>query len=230
MTRRVLLGSLWGIGLFATLCHYVPVLKLSEVRVEGAIEGQSRQLAQLLEADAGSNLLDVDLEGWARRIAVHPAVASVRTRITLTGRAVAHVTNERPVALVDTAPSSGTARTGVLLPLAQHQPEDVVPLITGVGGTPTYYARSSSPNLNTALAFLDVWQENADADLPELMEIHVTEDREVDVYLWPDRLYVRLGRGMWKETIQKLWPVLSRLAASERSLDLRFRGQVVEAI
>jgi hypothetical protein len=230
MTRRIVLGSLWAIGLFATFCHYVPVLKLSEVRVDGAIDGQSQQLASLLEREIGSNLLDVDLEGWASRIAVHPAVASVRTRITLTGRAVAHVTNERPVALVDTDPASGTTRTGVLLPLGQHLPEDVVPLITGVGGDPAYYLRSSSSTLSTALAFLNIWQEHADAEMPDLMEIHVTSDSEVDVYLWPDRLYVRLGRGMWKETIQKLWPVLSRLAASERSLDLRFRGQVVEAI
>jgi hypothetical protein len=218
------------VGLFATVCHYVPVLKLEEVIVKGAIDGQSKELASLLDAETGSNLLEVDLEGWARQIAARPAVASVRTRITLTGSAVAYVTNESPVALVDTQPASGTTRTGQLLSLLHHRPKDVVPLITGVGGEPEYYAQYSSPKLSTALAFLICWEDHADSDMPDLMEIHITDDLEVDVYLWPDRLYVRLGRGMWKETIEKLWPVLSRLAASERSLDLRFRGQVLETI
>jgi hypothetical protein len=230
VTRRILLGGLWAVGLLATVCHYVPVLKLGEVQVVGATGGQGEELASLLDTKTGSNLLDVDLEGWARRIAARPAVASVRTRVTLTGRAVAYVTNESPVALVDTEPASGTTRTGLLLPLCHHPPGEVVPLLTGIGGEPNYYVPCASSRLGTALAFLDSWREHADSRMPDLMEIHVTRDLEVDVYLWPDRLYVRLGRGMWKETIQKLWPVLSRLAASERTLDLRFRGQVLEAI
>jgi hypothetical protein len=117
-----------------------------------------------------------------------------------------------------------------MLPLSCHAPDSVVPLISGVGGEPKYYAVAWSPYIRTALAFYKEWTAHFDASSPRLLEIHVTPDEEINAYLWPDRLLVRMGRGNWQEPMQTLKPVLSHLAATERSLDLRFKGQVVETV
>ena len=81
-----------------------------------------------------------------------------------------------------------------------------------------------------ALEFLSRWHVSRAAVELHLAEIHMTAAYEVGVYLWPDRLYVQFGRGEWDSQIEMIGPVLKRLPLSERSLDMRFSGQVIEAL
>ena len=51
MTRRVLLGTLWVFGLFAVLCHHVPVLQLQSVEVQGGLGSEREFVAKLLHQE-----------------------------------------------------------------------------------------------------------------------------------------------------------------------------------
>jgi hypothetical protein len=229
MKSRLLLLSVWLLGVFAALCHYVTVFSLEQVEVRQA-GGYADTIATLLEAESGDNLLTLDLEAWARRAARLPAVAGVRAHVTLSGRAVADVDLAPPLGLVDTEPVAGVTASGMLVPLVEHVPTSRLPLITGVGGTPTYYRASPDDRLHTGLAFIRAWNAQHRVLAERLAEVRVDATREVTIMLWPERRYIRMGRGDWPRALRQLYPVLSRLPAAGGELDMRFTGQVVEHI
>jgi hypothetical protein len=230
MIRRVALFLLLTVGAFACVCHYLPIFVLSRVDVQGALPGQKEKYAALLGAEPGANLLDLDLKGWSERILAEAGVARVHVNVSLGGVARAAVELKRPVFLLDTRPVCGLSDRCEMLPLLYHPPDSTLPLISGIGGEPKYYEKHWSSHVRTAMAFHDAWREHLGEGGPRLSEIHVTPDGEVDAYLWPDRLLVRLGRGNWQQPMNNLKPILSHLGATERTLDLRFEGQVVESV
>ena len=230
MIRRTVFLLILAVGAFACACHYFPVFVLHKVQVEGALPGQSQKYADLLSADPGANLLSLDLASWSKRIQADPAVSRVHVRTSLSGTVEAQIELEKPVFLLDTRPVCGLSDEGVMLPLLYHAPDNRLVLISGVGGESKYYQRAWSRKIRTAKAFERAWTRQFGLDAPLLSEIHVTPDDEVDAYLWPDRLLIRMGRGSWQEPMKTLKPILNHLAASERILDLRFEGQVVETI
>jgi hypothetical protein len=116
----------------------------------------------------------------------------------------------------------------MLLPLAGHPAIGGIPLVTGIGGKPVYYVRSRNPRLLTALQFFDRWELCIDKHKDRLAEIHVSEDSEVGIYLWPERRYITVGRGAWNDRLDDLWTLVKRLPATDRPLDFRFSGTVVE--
>jgi len=226
---RVLLGAVWLVGLFALACHHAPVFRLNEVCVQGA-GSQTDTVTTLLAEGEGTNLLQIDLERWADRVAALPAVARVRTHVTCGGRAVADVVLEVPVCLVDTRPVAGVTANGAQLPLAEHVPTSRLPLITGIGGEAEYYAVSDDPKLRTALAFVRDWCEFAGPFAARLTEVHINQALEVSILLWPERLYIRMGRGDWQQALSRLWAVLARLPVCGDELDMRFKDQVIDHI
>lgn len=230
MIRRIALLSLLTLGAFACACHYLPIFVLTRVEVSGALPGQGERLAALLEAHPGDNLLDIDLKGWSERILADAGVLRVHVKVDWGGVAKASVELKRPVLLLDTQPVCGLTDQFVMLPLLYHAPDSTLPLVSGVGGEPNYYHTAWSSKIRTAAAFLRVWREHLGDPVPQLSEIHVTHEGEVEAYLWPDRILVRLGRGNWEQPLHTLKPILSHLGASERTLDLRFEGQVVETV
>ena len=227
MRFKLIAGLFWLFGLFAVTCHFFPVFQLKTTRVEG-YAGSSEEIVALLGTAPGENLIRIDLGAWAARIAALPGVARARTRVTLHGAAVATVEREEPVCLIDTEPVAGVAKDGTILPLAKHAPERGIPLITGIGGAPTYYVRSRHPKLLTALQFFERWDRHIDKHQDRLSEIHVTADSEVGIYLWPERRYITVGRGNWNDRLEDLWTLVKRLPATDHPLDLRFSGTVVE--
>jgi hypothetical protein len=227
MKRRIVTGFFWLLGLFAAVSFHFPLFKFQSIRVDGAAHDEAA-IAALLDASAGDNLLRVDLGGWADRIAELPAVASVRAYVRLPDVAVASVELKAPVALVDTRPVAGLSADGMLLPLDIHAADRDLPLITGIGGEPSYYRLTANPRLLTALQFLGRWDRCIDKHQERLAEIHVNQDSEVGIYLWPERRFVTVGRGDWTDRLANLWPVIRRLPASDRPLDIRFSGTVVE--
>ena len=230
MIRRIVLLVILTVGAFACACHYLPIFVLTKVEVQGALPGQGEKYGALLQAKPGDNLLGLDLKAWARRILADAGVDRVHVSVSLAGVARAEVELKHPVFLLDTQPICGLSDQFAMLPILYHPPDPPVPLISGVGGEPNYYQIAWSPRLRTAMAFYRMWREHLGEDGPQLMEIHVTPDGEVDAYLWPNRLLVRLGRGDWQQPMNTLKPILSHLAATERTLDLRFAGQVVETV
>lgn len=230
MKRRVMVGCLWLFGLFSVAAYYVPILTLEGVRVEGEAAHLEAKIESLLNSETGTNLLHVDLGLWADQIVKLPAIRSARTYVTLSGEAVARVSAALPVCLVDTRPVAGVSASGILLPLRSHPVNSAIPIITGIGGRPDYYAATVGSPLLCALEFLSRWHESANDESYQLAEIHIGPASEVGVYLWPNRLYVQFGRGDWNRQIAMLGPVLKRLPLSRQSLDMRFAGQVIEAL
>lgn len=230
MIRRIALLALLTLGAFACACHYLPIFVLTRVEVVGALPGQGERLAALLGAQPGANLLDLDLTGWSERILAETCASRVHVKVDWGGVARAEVELQRPVFLLDTEPVCGLSDQFTMLPLLYHAPSPGLPLVSGVGGEPKYYQTAWSSKIRTAKAFQRAWREHLGETAPQLAEIHVTPEGEVEAYLWPDRLLVRLGRGHWQEPLHTLKPILSHLGASERTLDLRFEGQVVETV
>lgn len=230
MIRKIALLLLLTVGAFTCACHYLPIFVLSRVEVSGALPGQGERLAALLEARPGDNLLDLDLKAWAQRIQSDLGVERVHVKVDWGGVARASVELKKPLLLLDTKPVCGLSDRFVMLPLLYHQPDSTLPLVSGVGGEPNYYQTNWSSKVRAAAEFLTAWHEHLGDQAPQLSEIHVTPEGEIDAYLWPDRLQVRLGRGNWQKPLNILKPILAHLGASERTLDMRFEGQVVEVV
>ena len=230
MKRRVVVGFVWVFGLFSAVATYVPIFTLQAVRIEGNAASLEEVIESLLSSEIGSNLMRVDLSVWADQIVQLPAIRSARTFVTLSGEAVARVNAVEPVVLVDTQPVAGVSARGVILPLRFHPVVTPIPIITGIGGRPDYYANRAQSELLCALEFLSRWQAGHNHESYQLAEIHLGAASEVGVYLWPNRLYVQFGRGDWNKQIDLLWPVLKRLPLSEQALDMRFAGQVIKAL
>jgi hypothetical protein len=228
--RRIAVGCLWAFGLFSMVANYAPVFTLDGIRVEGQAANLEDDIKALLVSDSGSNLMQVDLDSWARDIVAMPAIRSARTYVTVFGEAVARVDAAVPVGLVDTNPVAGVSASGVVLPIVHHSSSERIPIITGIGGRPAYYGTTVGSQLLCALKFLSTWKDKQVDESYQLAEIHIGAASEVSVYLWPSRLYVQFGRGNWNQQIAMLWPVLKRLPLSEQSLDMRFAGQVVETL
>ena len=228
MIRRTLATTLWCAGLFAVICHYYPVFKLREILVQGNSAVPADSLARLLGAAPGDNLMQLDLNSWVERAARMPAIARAHAHASLYGQATLTVEEVRPDFLIDTQPVSGMTDNGVILPLDRHPPAGTLPLVTGIGGVPGYYRVSFDEKLRTARRFYERWNTLCGEYNDRLSEIHVTDDLEVGVYLWPERRYVMIGRGDWDLRLGDLWRIMKRLPPGEYPLDVRFAGQVLE--
>ena len=228
MKKRLVILGLWLFGAFALVCHYAPILKLRDVRVVGAPSAQTAAIYKLLDAHPGDNLMRVDLGAWAERIAALPGIAGARAYVTPGGTAVARVTPDEVACLVDTDPVAGAGYDGLIVPLCDHEAVRDVPLVRGIGGEPAYYRRNGRDELISALAFCALWRRHAGPLKSRLSEVRVTADGEIEIYLWPDARYIKLGRGDWQKTITGLAAVLARLPDGNGNLDLRFAGQVIE--
>ena len=228
MIRRTLASTLWCAGLFAVVCHYYPVFKLREILVQGNSAVPADSLARLLDAAPGDNLIQLDLNSWVERAARMPAIAKAHAQTSLSGRATLTVEEVRPDFLVDTQPVCGMTDNGMILPLDRHATTATLPLVTGVGGAPIYYHVSFDEKLRTARRFYERWNTLCCEHNRQLSEIHITDDLEVGVYLWPERRYVMIGRGDWDVRLTELWKIMERLPPGEYPLDVRFAGQVVE--
>ena len=64
MKRRIAVVALWMFGLFAVAAYYIPLFTLHEIQVEGNAAHLESDIVALLEAEEGSNLMRLDLEGW----------------------------------------------------------------------------------------------------------------------------------------------------------------------
>jgi cell division protein FtsQ len=161
----------------------------------------AEEIEELSGVSIGDQLLTVDPDQVARRLAAHPWIATARVRRELPSALAIEVTERRAVA---------TALMGALYLLddggrpfkrATFEEADGLPVVTGV--TREQYAAlrpASEAVFREALTLLGSYG----ADRPKLSEVHVDPRAGFSLVLLDGAGEIRLGRGATEEKLARL--------------------------
>ncbi|MBO8142741.1 MAG: FtsQ-type POTRA domain-containing protein [Firmicutes bacterium] len=125
-----LLALLVVLGLYALLQS--PYFAVTEVQVVGVERLDPSALAEITQVRPGDNLLEIDMQAVARRVAAHPRVRLAEVNRLLPGTLVIRVAEHVPVAVVmGSDGAAGLTRDGQSVPLLPGE-QDRLPVLGDV--------------------------------------------------------------------------------------------------
>ena len=179
-------------------------------------------------------MFDVDREEVARRVLEDVRIQNVRVSPRLPNRIRIAVKEREPVILVGLDRLYGVDREGILMPPFELSVMPDLPVLTGAEDVGSFEVGDSLavewPQLGQALAFMDSLRQVTPALLDAISEIHVDESKGVELYLMDGGTRVKIAESGVRQALIGLGAVLDHLAMEgrlARSIDLRFKGQVV---
>lgn len=209
------------------------LLRLAEVEVTGLERIDRGELDALDVLVPGMPIVDVDPAALGTELGKHPWVRRAFVSRVLPDRVVVRIEERRPRALVlaDNRLIE-IDEEGVLLP-PRGEPGDL-PLVTGLklpDPIPWGEPRPEEP-WNVAAVFLDEFWALAERERPGLAvsELHVDEGASELVLVQEGGQRILFGMSALGARIPELFLVLAELdrrALSAKTIDLRFRDQVV---
>jgi cell division protein FtsQ len=215
------LGTLTVLGLSAWLGWRYAVagdlLRVREVRFEGASRARPEELAELCPAKPGDHLLLVDADLVARAVARHPWVAGVEVERVLPPALVVRITERRAVALAELGGLYLVDERGAVFKRAAPGDGLDLPVITGISRQDFLEdASEASPRLLAALALLRRWSEQKLDRRQPLSQVQLDPDYGTTVWAGEDGVEIRLGQGDLTEKLSRLERVLAAVRAEGR--------------
>lgn len=225
----VALGARAG---FAWLRGHTDLFTVHHLAVTGTEKLQPADILRVAGVAAGDDILALNPDSLARRVARLPQVRSVTARRTWKREVLFQVAERHPVANVLLDRLWQVDEEGVVLPGEGPDLVEDLPIIRGLGVDPVPPGtRLIAPGLGRALALV------RSLGIPELgldqavSEVIASEPDSLVMTLMADGVPVRVGRGdIPPRRLMALRAVLDDLARQNveaEYLDLRFAGQVV---
>lgn len=184
----------------------VPALEVREISVRGVKELTEKDILQLANIQPRCNLLAVNTDAVARRIAANPWVKNIYVGRELPGRLVLDVRERKPIALVKQTGNFYLMDAGGFIFKKLSRTDDVdLAILTGVN-----LQNKPSPLLAEALKLLETLSADSYASLGTISEIHIDEVFGLSV-LTDRGLHLKLGRDNFTGKVQKLDIVLADL-------------------
>jgi cell division protein FtsQ len=184
-----------------------PRFAVQELRVSATTHMTAEEIEELAGVAVGDQLLTVDPDRVAARLAAHPWIATARVRRELPSVLSIEVTERRAVASALMGALYLLDDSGRPFKRATFEEADGLPAITGV--TREQYAAlrpASEAVFREALALLDAY-----GDRPKLSEIHVDPRMGFSLVLLDGAGEIRLGRGGTEEKLARLDLILAAL-------------------
>ncbi|HVU52313.1 MAG TPA: FtsQ-type POTRA domain-containing protein [Polyangia bacterium] len=200
-----------------------PRFALREIRAEATLHVSHDDIVALAGVEPGAELLAIDTDAVAARVATHPWVQAVRVRRQLPSALAIDVVERRAAASALLGTLYLIDDSGRPFKRATLDEADGLPVITGVARDQYTLARvASEAAFREALALLALYR--ADDELaaarragggaaarPALSEIHIDPRAGYSLVLYDGGGEVRLGRDDWPAKLARLDEIFAAL-------------------
>jgi cell division protein FtsQ len=233
--RAALAVAVLGVlaGAAAGTWHWLvtsPRFAVGAVEVRGASRVPARRILAAAAVAPGTPLWRIDPAAVTARVESLPGIRRAEVVREAPNRMAIHVEERRPFTLVSSGRLHWLDEEGQVLGEERRAVAPPVPVITGLTEDELAGLRTTpSPKVQQALALIRALLRTGSPLVSEISEIDVSR-REGPVLYTVEGIEVRLGSEEWEERLTRLSGVLGQVAAepgSVRSIDLRFRDQVV---
>jgi cell division protein FtsQ len=216
-TAAFIAGTIFGGRLLVRHVVASPRFAVREVRADATAHVAREDIVALAGVSEGDQLLAVDTDAVAARVAQHPWVAAVRVRRQLPSALVVEVVERRAVASVLLGTLYLIDDAGRPFKRATLDEADGLPVITGIARDQYTLARlATEAAFREALGLLDAYRatdglaaRRASGPRPELSEIHVDPRAGYSLVFFEGGGEVRLGRGDWPGKLARLDEILT---------------------
>jgi len=218
-----------GAGLTAWT-RTAPLFQLANIDVDGNRALSSQRALEMAPVEKGTNIFAVDLNAIETAIESDPRVEEVSIRRLLPSTIIITIREREPIMFVSGDELHGLDEQGLVIPLEKGEELRDVPVLTGILPQVQPGQGSDLLGIQSALAIREAILQLAPSLWDKLSEINMIQPEAPVLYLVGDGAQVRLAPGDMRTQIQRLWIVLSDLAAhgiAVKNLDLRFKDQLV---
>lgn len=186
---------------------------IEQIEVSGNEQLTNTQVLRAAGLAVGQNVFAVGPEQARANLLREPWIEAADVRRRLPGRFSISVRERHAVALLAAGQLQLVSDEGVVFKtLDANDPSDL-PVISGLDpNLRTQDEQALSTSLLDAVALLHAYQDAGLARREPISEIHVDNDRGLSLYVGSDAMYVRLGKGPFRQKLERMREVLTRLA------------------
>jgi len=204
------------VAVLALLERHIKTSKSFAIEQIEVIGNEQLTNAQVLRAAGlavGQNVFSVGPEQARANLLREPWIEAADVRRRLPGRFSIEVRERHAVALLASGQLQLVSDEGtVFKALEANDPSDL-PVISGLEpNLRTQDEQALSSSLLDSVALLHAYQDAGLARREPISEIHVDNDRGLSLYVGSDAMYVRLGKGPFRQKLERMREVLTRLA------------------
>jgi cell division protein FtsQ len=207
-----------------------PLFQLSAVDVGGNRSLTSQKALDMVSVEKGTNIFSIDLKAIELSMEQHPRIREVNIRRRLPSTLRVDIEEREPVLFVSADFLLGLDEEGMVMALESGEVLGDIPILTGVTPPVAPGYGGDRIRIQKGLEIRRAIARQAPALWDIISEINVIRPETPLLFLSPGGSQVALGRGDLDTQVQRLWIVLSDLAAREtivKKLDLRFKDQVI---
>jgi cell division protein FtsQ len=186
---------------------------IEQIEVSGNEQLTDTQVLRAAGLAVGQNVFAVGPELARANLMREPWIEAADVRRRLPGRFSIEVRERHAVALLAAEQLQLVSDEGVIFKTLEANDPSDLPVISGLDpNLRTQDAQALSSSLLDAVALLHAYQDAGLARREPISEIHVESDRGLSLYVGSDAMYVRLGKGPFRQKLERMREVLTRLA------------------
>lgn len=200
------------------------LFQVDEIVVQGNQKLSLEDIKQKLESFQGKNLLLINLNEVAFKLAADKRIATVEVSRSWPDRITVNLSEKKPVLLLRTSPIWGLTPTGEVLPV---DPSDslLLPWVDGIGRRNFRpYSHPVIPELRQVLELYWAAQGASNELLGLISDIEINSRNDLTLTLANSSTKVYLGRSNYKQKLGRLIEILGSEQNLASSIDLRFEN------
>lgn len=193
-----------------------PAFAIRSITFSGHEQLEEAELLRTSGLAIGQNVFDLAPEDVRDRLGRHPWIASVEVQRRLPGTFTIDVRERRAVAILALEQLYLVGEDGTVF--KQLGEEDLVDLPVIVGIPRERFVRDRAYRASVLLEIVALMHDYRGVGLwrrEPIAEVHVEADDSLSLYVGEDATYVRLGRGPFRDKLQKIRRVFDALDARE---------------
>ncbi|MBK7154984.1 MAG: FtsQ-type POTRA domain-containing protein [Sandaracinaceae bacterium] len=193
-----------------------PAFAIRTITFAGHEQLEETELLEASGLSVGQNVFELGPEDVRERLSRHPWIATVEVQRRLPGTFTIDVRERRAVAILALDQLYLVGEDGTVF--KQLGAEDLVDLPVIVGIPRDRFVRDRAYRASILLEIVAVMHDYRGVGLwrrEPIAEVHVEADDSLSLYVGADTTYVRLGRGPFRDRLQKLRRVFDALDARE---------------
>jgi cell division protein FtsQ len=186
---------------------------IEQVEVTGNEQLTNAQVLRAAGLAVGQNVFTVGPEQARANLLREPWIEAANVRRRLPGRFSIEVRERHAVALLASGQLQLVSDEGVAFKVLEANDPSDLPVISGLDPSlRTQDEQALSSSLLDAVALLHAYQDAGLSRREPISEIHVDNDRGLSLYVGSDAMYVRLGKGPFRQKLERMREVLTRLS------------------
>lgn len=215
------IGCVWGLVRYT---HTSPRFGIRHIEVTGTSHRTGEDVTRQGDIHSGDNVFALDLEAARARILEDPYIESVTLTRKLPGTLRIEVVEREASALVSMGGSLylATREGEIFKKLEASDPFDL-PVLTGIEPDRAASDREGvMARVRRALEVAAEYERVGPAKRHALQEIHIPEDGTTSLIVGKEGLVLRLGKGPYRQALEKASRVLGEVTARKAQASVIF--------